>query len=104
MPAYRHRSTGHSFGKISGVAPAAKLAIYKVAFTSKTEPEAVVYTGDALAAIDAAITDGVDVINYSVSSSDTLNDPVDSAYMSGGIRRDLCGRLPQEMRGRARLP
>jgi subtilisin family serine protease len=73
---------GHSFGKISGVAPAAKLAIYKVAFTSKTEPEAVVYTGDALAAIDAAITDGVDVINYSVSSSDTLDDPVDSAYMS----------------------
>ncbi len=73
---------GHSFGKISGVAPAAKLAIYKVAFTSKTEPEAVVYTGDALAAIDAAIIDGVDVINYSVSSSDTLNDPVDWAYMS----------------------
>ena len=28
---------GHSFGKISGVAPAAKLAIYKVAFTSKTD-------------------------------------------------------------------
>ena len=28
------------------------------------------------------ITDGVDVINYSVSSSDTLNDPVDLAYMS----------------------
>jgi len=27
---------GHSFGKISGVAPAAKLAIYKVAFTSTT--------------------------------------------------------------------
>ena len=73
---------GHSFGKISGVAPAAKLAIYKVAFTSKTEPEAVVYTGDALAAIDAAITDGVDVINYSVSSSDTLDDPVDRAYLS----------------------
>ena len=73
---------GHSFGKISGVAPAAKLAIYKVAFTSKTDPEAVVYTGDALAAIDAAISDGVDVINYSVSSSDTLDDPVDRAYLS----------------------
>jgi subtilisin family serine protease len=74
--------SGHSFGKISGVAPAAKLAVYKVAFTSKTEPEAVAYNSDTLAAIDAAITDGVDVINFSISSSDTLNDPVDWAYMS----------------------
>jgi hypothetical protein len=55
----------HSFGKISGVAPAAKLAIYKVAFTSATDNVPAIYTGDALAAIDAAISDGVDVINYS---------------------------------------
>jgi len=73
---------GHSFGKISGIAPAAKLAVYKVAFTSETDEDAVVYTGDALAAIDAAIADGVDVINYSVSSSDALDDPVDQAYLS----------------------
>jgi subtilisin family serine protease len=73
---------GHSFGKISGVAPAAKLAIYKVGFTSKTDEGAVIYNGDAVAAIDAAISDGVDVINYSVSSSDAVNDPVDWAFMS----------------------
>jgi subtilisin family serine protease len=72
---------GHSFGKISGVAPAAKLAIYKVGFTSKTDEGAVIYNGDAVAAIDAAISDGVDVINYSVSSSDAVNDPVDWAFM-----------------------
>jgi subtilisin family serine protease len=73
---------GHSFGKISGVAPAAKLAIYKVGFTSTTDPEPAIYISDALAAIDAAITDGVDVINYSISSSDAIDDPVDLAFLS----------------------
>jgi subtilisin family serine protease len=73
---------GRSFGKISGVAPAAKLAIYKVAFTSATDDEPAIHTGDALAAIDAAVADGVDVINYSVSGSDTVDDPVDMAFLS----------------------
>jgi subtilisin family serine protease len=73
---------GHSFGKISGVAPAAKLAIYKVGFSSATDPEPAIYIGDALAAIDAAISDGVDVINYSISSSDAVDDPVDLAFLS----------------------
>jgi subtilisin family serine protease len=73
---------GRSFGKISGVAPAAKLAIYKVAFTSAIDERPAIYTGDALAAIDAAVADGVDVINYSVSGSDTVDDPVDMAFLS----------------------
>jgi subtilisin family serine protease len=73
---------GHSFGKVSGVAPAAKLAIYKVGFSSATDPEPAIYIGDALAAIDAAISDGVDVINYSISSSDAVDDPVDLAFLS----------------------
>jgi subtilisin family serine protease len=73
---------GHSFGKISGIAPAAKLAIYKVGFTSATDPNPAIFTGDALAAIDAAISDGVDVINYSISSSDSVDDPVDLAFLS----------------------
>jgi subtilisin family serine protease len=73
---------GHSFGKISGVAPAAKLAIYKIAFTSATDELPAIYTGDALAAIDAAVSDGVDVINYSVSGSDAVDDPVDLAFLS----------------------
>ena len=73
---------GHSFGKIPGVAPAARLAIYKVAFTSTTDPEPAIYTGDALAAIDAAVSDGADVINYSVSSSDAVDDPVGLAFLS----------------------
>jgi subtilisin family serine protease len=73
---------GHSFGKISGVAPAAKLAIYKIGFTSAIDEQPAIYTGDALAAIDAAVSDGVDVINYSVSGSDAVDDPVDLAFLS----------------------
>ncbi len=73
---------GRSFGKISGVAPAAKIAVYKVCWTSVPDPEGACYTGDSLDAIEQAILDGVDVINYSVSSSDALNDPVDQAFRS----------------------
>jgi subtilisin family serine protease len=73
---------GHSFGKISGVAPGAKLAIYKVGFTSASGEGPVIYNEDALAAVDAAISDGVDVINYSISSSDEIDDPVDLAFLS----------------------
>jgi len=73
---------GHSFGKISGVAPAAKLAIYKAGYTSVADPEPAFYIADIVAAIDAAISDGVDVINFSISGSDTLDDPVDWAFFS----------------------
>jgi len=72
---------GHSFGKISGVAPAAKLAVYKVGFTDNDGAEGI-YNSDSLDAIDAAVTDGVDVINYSISGGDSLVDPVDLAFFS----------------------
>jgi hypothetical protein len=73
---------GRSFGNISGVAPAAKVAVYKVGFNSADDPEGSIYTGDALDGIDAAILDGVDVINYSISGSDSPVDPVDLAFLS----------------------
>jgi hypothetical protein len=71
---------GLSFGKISGVAPAAKLAVYKACWTSVPDSGAFCYTSDLLAAINQAVTDGVDVINYSVGGSDDLSDPVDQAF------------------------
>ncbi len=71
---------GRSFGNISGVAPAAKIAVYKVCWTSTSDPEGACYNGDSLDAIERAVLDGVDVINYSISSSDSLDDPVDQAF------------------------
>ena len=60
---------GIDFGDISGVAPAAKIAAYKVCWSG---PDPTVTTDDGcatsdlLAGINQAIIDGVDVINYSI--------------------------------------
>ncbi|WP_018347467.1 S8 family peptidase [Longispora albida] len=74
---------GHTYGKISGMAPAARLAIYKVCW-------AIDYVGgnscgnvDSVKAIDQAVLDGVDVINYSISGSRTsVVDPVELAFLN----------------------
>ncbi|WP_208008542.1 S8 family peptidase [Agromyces protaetiae] len=57
---------GRDLGEISGVAPAAKIAAYKVCWSGLTHLEDGCAMGDLLAAIDAAVADGVDVINFSI--------------------------------------
>ncbi|QIG38834.1 S8 family serine peptidase [Microbacterium sp. 4R-513] len=60
---------GIDFGKISGVAPAAKVAMYKACYGGPDPLETtddICAGSDLLAAIDAAVADGVDVINYSI--------------------------------------
>lgn len=57
---------GRELGEISGVAPAARLAVYKACWSGPTPQDDGCATGDLLAAIDAAVFDGVDVINYSI--------------------------------------
>lgn len=59
---------GISVGKISGMAPAARIAAYK-ALWATPDGRASGATVDLVAAIDQAVADGVDVINYSVSGS-----------------------------------
>ena len=60
---------GVDFGAVSGVAPAAKVAAYKACYVG---PDVLVSTDDICAlsdlmgAINAAVADGVDVINYSI--------------------------------------
>ncbi|QJU54827.1 S8 family serine peptidase [Herbiconiux sp. KACC 21604] len=57
----------YDFGDISGVAPAAKVAQYKVCWNGNgVETEDGCYTESILAAIDQAVADGVDVINFSI--------------------------------------
>jgi hypothetical protein len=73
---------GRDFGKISGVAPAAKIAVYKVLWEGDTEAHSGGYNSDILKAIDAAVRDGVDVINYSISGSDDPTDPIELAFLS----------------------
>lgn len=71
---------GNSFGKASGMAPAAKLAVYKVCWEAKTVAQTGCYNSDSVAAIDQAVEDGVDVLNFSISG--TLNNPIDPVEMS----------------------
>jgi hypothetical protein len=76
-------------GNISGIAPRARIAAYKALWSSLDGSVANGFTSDLVAAIDQAVADGVDVINYSVSgtTSDFL-DPAELAFFNaaaGGV-------------------
>jgi subtilisin family serine protease len=70
---------GQDFGKASGMAPNARLSAYKVCW-GRGEPEAGCYTSDSVQAIEDATTDGVDVINFSISGS--LSSSVDAVELA----------------------
>ena len=70
------------FGKTSGMAPRARIAVYKALWSTKDASTASGGTVDLVAAIDQAVADGVDVINYSISGSLTnFLDPVEVSYL-----------------------
>lgn len=74
---------GVSFGKGSGVAPAAKVAVYKVCWEDNDPNTGGCYSSAAVEAIDAAVKDGVDVLNYSISgTTDSTTDPVSLAFLN----------------------
>jgi len=59
------------FGKLSGIAPRARIAGYKACWLIDPATSGSCPTVDTLAAIDQAVADGVDVINYSISGTST---------------------------------
>ncbi len=68
------------FGAISGIAPRARIAAYKVCW--ETGAGGSCFSSDSVAAIDQAVADGVDVINFSISGSQTsFRDPVEIAFL-----------------------
>ena len=74
---------GAAVGVMSGIAPRARLAAYKVCWEATTVAATGCYTADTLKAIDDAVADGVDVINFSVSGTQTsFTDPVEIAYLN----------------------
>lgn len=71
------------FGEISGIAPRARIASYKALWSAEDGSTANGYTSDMVAAIDKAVADGVDVINYSVSGSSTdFLEPTEAAFLN----------------------
>jgi subtilisin family serine protease len=69
------------FGSINGIAPRARIAAYKACWS--VPGTAGSCSGvDLLAAIDQAVADGVDVINYSISGTrENFRDPVEIAFL-----------------------
>ena len=73
---------GQEHGVISGMAPKAHVAAYKVCWDEK-DGDGGCNTMDSVKAIDDAVADGVDVINYSISgTSSNYVDPVEIAFMN----------------------
>ena len=60
---------GNLIGTGSGMAPAASVAAYKVCWEGKPGIAAGCFNSDSVAAINDAILDGVDVLNYSIGGS-----------------------------------
>jgi subtilisin family serine protease len=73
---------GAGLGRISGMAPRARIAVYKALWSTQDGSTASGFTADLVAAIDQAVADGVDVINYSISGTSTdFLDPVEVAFL-----------------------
>jgi len=72
---------GLNVGTASGMAPAARIAVYK-ALWNQADGTGSGATMDLQAAVNDAVADGVDVINYSISGSTSLViDPVELAFL-----------------------
>ncbi len=74
---------GTTIGDIEGIAPRARVAVYKACWLRPGQTRASCNTSDLANAIDAAVADGVDIINYSVGSTlKRITAPDDVALMA----------------------
>lgn len=79
--------SGIEIGTVSGMAPRARVAMYKVCWNANFEDPSTpggdrgCSFADSMAAIDQAVVDGVDVLNYSIGNSASLNTPVYNASL-----------------------
>ena len=89
-------------GIASGMAPGAKVAAYKVCWEGAKEIPAGCFNSDSVAAINDAVLDGVDVLNYSIGGT-SESERLDRGRpgISGCIeRRRLRRQLGREQRSR----
>ena len=56
-------------GRVEGIAPRARVAVYKACWLRPGTTRATCNTSDLALAIDTAVADGVDIINYSVGNT-----------------------------------
>jgi len=75
------RSGQHRLGPFSGVAPQARIAVYKACWSAPDPSEDGCATADLVAAIDRAAADRVDVLNLSVGGPSGTIDTVERALL-----------------------
>ncbi len=69
--------------RISGMAPRAQIAAYKACWLEPGQTRGSCSTADLQRAIEDAVADGVDIINYSVGNTDiSISDPDDLALLA----------------------
>ena len=70
---------GEELGNISGMAPRARIAMYKACWDALAGAGCA--SADTSMAIDQAVADGVNAINFSIGGSlDSANDPTATAF------------------------
>jgi subtilisin family serine protease len=77
-------NNGLVLGKASGVAPRARIAAYKVCWTDATSGRNGCATSNSVAAIEQAVKDGVNVINFSIgptAGGGTFTDATEVAFL-----------------------
>ncbi len=79
------RARGQRLGEFSGVAPQARIAMYKACWTAPDPVDDGCSASDVVSAVDRATADGVDVLNVSVAS-DAAPDPAEDT-----VQRALLG-------------
>jgi subtilisin family serine protease len=77
---------GSYVGTVSGMAPRARLAAYKVCWSfmdGNSTPQGRIscWSSDSVQAVEQAVIDGVNVLNYSIGGNGSLSDPVDRAFL-----------------------
>ncbi|MEX2051627.1 MAG: S8 family serine peptidase, partial [Steroidobacteraceae bacterium] len=73
---------GTPLAQISGMAPDAYVAIYKVCWAAPNPDDSGCFFSDSAAATDAAVADGVDLLSFSVGTAAAFNDPQDIAFLN----------------------
>lgn len=78
------RNNGTSLGRVSGIAPRARIAAYKVCWTDGVSAGNGCATSNSVAAIEQAVKDGVNVINFSIgpnAGGGSFNEATEVAFL-----------------------
>lgn len=69
------------FGTSAGMAPGARIAVYKACWAAPDPADDGCATADTVTAVDRAVADGVDVLSYAVTGSGNPRDTVSRAFL-----------------------